>query len=30
MKKVLMAAAITMAFAAPASAQVYDNVGNAF
>ena len=27
MKKVLMAAAVTMAFAAPATAQVFDNVG---
>ena len=28
MKKVLMAAALAMAFAAPASAQVYDSVGD--
>ena len=28
MKKVLMAAAITVAFAAPTSAQVYDSVGD--
>ena len=28
MKKILVAAAVAMAFAAPASAQVYDNVGD--